>query len=222
MKYSEYEIAFSRARLNKYLKACDGNTTAALTLYHHNIKLCQKCYGILNIFEIVLRNAINEHYKAFFTDGDWIRNQLAPGGMLETHPQRNAVLKIITDLDNKEKYTNNRIVSSVTLGFWTYLFTKEPYRNGGKTLLRIFPLKTKGLGQREIYNELQAVKAFRNRIAHHEAICFDANGTKSTAEARTNYAIVLKYIRFLGYQETHLYYGLDVLPNKIMQKIDSL
>lgn len=222
MKYSEYEIAFSRARLNKYRKACDGNTTAALTLYHHNIKLCQKCYGILNIFEIVLRNAINEHYKAFFTDGDWIRNQLAPGGMLETHPQRNAVLKIITDLDNKEKYTNDRIVSSVTLGFWTYLFTKEPYKNGGKTLLRIFPSKTKGLGQRNIYNELQAVKAFRNRIAHHEAICFDTTGKKSTAEVRANYATVIKYIQFLGYRETHLYYGLDVLPNKIMQKIDSL
>ena len=102
---------------------------------------------------------------------------------------------------------------------WTYLFAKEPYKNGGKTLLKIFPSKTKGLGQRDIYNELQAVKAFRNRIAHHEAICFDAAGTKST---RANYALVIKYIQFLGYPEAHLYYGLDILPDKIMQKIDSL
>ena len=48
MKYSEYEKAFSPARLNKYLKACGGDSAAALTLYRHNIKLCQKCIGILN------------------------------------------------------------------------------------------------------------------------------------------------------------------------------
>lgn len=81
MKYPDYERSFSSARLNKYLKACDGDTVAALTLYRHNIKLCQKCYGILNIFEIVLRNAINEHYKTVFNDLDWIRSQLKPGGM---------------------------------------------------------------------------------------------------------------------------------------------
>lgn len=222
MKYPEYEKAFSPARLNKYLKACNGDTTAALTLYRHNIKLCQKCYGILNIFEVVLRNAINEHYKAFFSDPDWVRNQLKAGGMLESHPQRAAVLKTIADLDKKGRYTNDRVVSSVTFGFWTYLFTKEPYKNGGKTLLKIFPSKAKGLGQRDIYNELQLVKAFRNRIAHHEAICFDATGTKSTAGVRANYALVIKYIQFLGYPETHLYYGLDVLPDKIMKQIDSL
>ena len=50
MKYSEYEKAFSPARLNKYLKTCGGDSTAALTLYRYNIKLCQKCYGILNVF----------------------------------------------------------------------------------------------------------------------------------------------------------------------------
>lgn len=222
MKYPEYEKAFSPARLNKYLKACSGDTSAAITLYRHNVKLCQKCYGILNIFEVVLRNAIDEHYKTYFADPDWIRNQLQPGGMLETHPQREDVQKTITDLERKGKYTNDRVVSSVTFGFWTYLFTKKPYKNGGKTLLKIFPLKTKGLGQRDIYNELQTVKAFRNRIAHHEAICFDATGAKNTTGVRVNYALVIKYIQFLGYPETHLYYGLDVLPDKIMQMIDNL
>ena len=222
MKYSDYEKAFSPARLNKYLTACGGDTGAALTLYRHNIKLCQKCYGILNIFEVVLRNAINEHYKVHFADPDWIRNQLQPGGMLESHPQRAAVLNTIADLDNNGRYTNDRVVSSVTFGFWTYLFTRVPFRRGGSTLLQVFPAKTIGLGQRAVYNELQAIKNFRNRIAHHEAICFDGTGTKSTVNVRSSYALVIKYIQFLGYPESHLYYGLDVLPGKIMQKIDSL
>lgn len=222
MKYSEYEKAFSGARLNKYLNACRGNKASALTLYRHNIKLCQKCYGILNVFEIVLRNAINEHYKAFFADPDWIRHQIVPGGMLENHPQRKAVENTISELDMAGKYTNDRVVSSVSFGFWTHLFSRRPFILGGQSILQIFPDKSKGIGQRAIYNELQTVKAFRNRIAHHEAICFDDTGTKSTVSVRANCALVIKYTQFLGYPETRLYYGLDALPYKIMQKIDAL
>ena len=142
--------------------------------------------------------------------------------MLESHSQRQAVLKTIADLDKKGRYTNDRVVSSVTFGFWTYLFTKVPFRSGSSTLLKIFPAKTVGLGQRAIYNELQAIKDFRNRIAHHEAICFDDTGAKNTQPAKDSYALVIKYVQFLGYQESHLYYGLDVLPDQIIKKIDTM
>ena len=222
MKYKDYEKAFSPARLNKYLKAFGGDTVAALTLYRHNIKLCQKFYGVLNIFEVLLRNAINEHYKVYLTDHDWIRNQLTYGGMLDSHPQKVAVEKTIVDLVKNGRYTNDRLVSSVSFGFWTYLFTKKPFAAGGQTLLQIFPAKAHGLGQRAIYNELQAIKNFRNSIAHHEAICFDATGAKNTKPARDSYAMIIKYIQYLGYSESHLYYGLDVLPDKILEKIDYL
>ena len=222
MKYAEYEVAFSPASLNKYLVACGWNKAKALKLYRNNIMLCKAIYGILNVFEVVLRNAINEHYKTYFDDKNWIRNQLQPGGMLESHPQCAATIKTIADLENKGMYTNDRVVSSVTFGFWTYLFTKRPYQSGGKSLLRIFPDKEKGLGQRAIYNELQAVKSFRNRIAHYEAICFDSMGSKSTSTVRENYAIIVKYIQFLGFSESSLFYGLDVIPHKLLNKIDLL
>lgn len=52
MKYNDFEDALSAARLNKYKNACGGNTNKALTLYRHNVKLCQKFYGVLNIFEM--------------------------------------------------------------------------------------------------------------------------------------------------------------------------
>lgn len=100
--------------------------------------------------------------------------------MLETHPQKAVVEKTIRDLVKKNRYSNDRLVSSVTFGFWTYLFTKKPFAAGGKTLLQIFPAKAHGLGQRAVYNELQDIKDFRNSIAHHEAICFDDTGAKNT------------------------------------------
>ena len=222
MKYFEYEKAFSSARLNKYLKACGNNYVAALSLYRHNIKLCQKVYGMLNIFEVVLRNAINEHYKAYFSDMDWIKHQITSGGMLENHPHRLSVEKTIAELDRDGKYTNDRVVSSVTFGFWTHLFSRSPFAIGGKSLLQIFPARSKGLGQRAIYNELQGIKTFRNRIAHHEAICFDSFGAKNTQAAKDNCALVIKYVQFLGFKDSHLYYGLDVLPDKVLRKIDTL
>lgn len=220
MKSIDYEKAFSRARLHKYLKACNGNPIYALELYRNNIKLCQKFYGVLNIFEVVLRNAINEHYKVYFDDSDWIRHQLVQGGMLENHPQRNAIEQLLEDLDKNCRYTNDRVVSSVTFGFWTHLFSRRPYALGGKSLLRIFSTKTKGLGQRTIYNELQTIKEFRNRIAHHESICFDTLGNISTFAAKYNYALSIKYIRFLGYQDRHLFFRMDVNPIKNLKDIE--
>ena len=92
----------------------------------------------------------------------------------------------------------------------------------GQSLLQVFPLRTKGLGQRAVYNELQSIKEFRNRIAHHEAICFDKTGMKNTAYARESYRLIQKYIHFLGYRENHLLFGLDIFPDAILQKIDTL
>lgn len=222
MKYFEYEKAFSQARLNKYIGACNGNPTKALTLYRHNVKLCQKFYGILNIFEVVLRNAINDHYKTVFNDADWIRNQLQTGKMLENAPQRNEVLRIIDSLNNNGRYSNDRVVSSVSFGFWTHLFTKHPFRLGGQNLLQIFPDRTQGLGQRAIFNELMSIKTFRNRIAHHEAICFNSNDQIDVTMVQEKYDLILKYIKFLGYESNHLFWGIDVFPDSIIAKISTL
>lgn len=222
MKYRDYEAAFSAARLNKYKNACGGNDNKALTLYRHNVKLCQKFYGVLNIFEIVLRNAINRHYTAYFNDADWIYHQLQQGGMLEHSPQQAKVQYDITAMANHGKYTPDKVVASVSFGFWTYMFTKVPFRLGGQSLLRIFPARQSGLGQKAIFKELQQIKMFRNRIAHHEPICFDGAGQKSMVYAHTNYALILRYISFLGYDKDALFFGVDVMPDGVMNKIVQL
>ena len=222
MKYSEYEIAFSPARLNKYLVACNGNKSKALTLYRHNVKLCQKFYGILNVFEIILRNAINRHYIEYFDDNDWIKNQCAKGGMLENAPQKGEIKRTISLLERQNKYSNYRLVSSVTFGFWTYLFNRIPFRVGGMNLLQIFPNRTRGLGQRLIYNELQEIKSFRNRIAHHEAICFNNSGEINLQYAQEKLDLIKKYVIFLGYDPIKLYWGTGIRPYTLIERISNI
>lgn len=219
MNYYDYETAFSAARLSRYLTACNGNQIKALSLYRLNIRLCQKFYGILNIFEVVLRNAIDKHYKTALGDSDWINNQLQQGGMLEHTPKKQKIFDLITELAAKGTYSNDKVVSSVSFGFWTYLFTKIPYRLGGSGLLRIFPNRTHGLGQRIIYNELKRIQSFRNRIAHHEAICFNAQGMIDMTSTKAMYVLILKYIAFLGYNSNQLLFGIDILPDNIIDKI---
>ena len=222
MKYTEYEVAFSPARLNRYRIACGGDTRKAMSLYRHNVKLCQKYYGVLNIFEIILHNAIDRHYRAYFSDADWIIHQLQSGGMLAYSPQRADALKHYSQLTAKGKNTPDKMLSAQSFGFWTYIFNKIPFNAGGKHLLDIFPNKQTGLGQKTVYNELQEIKQFRNRIAHHEPICFDKMGNKNMAYAQTNYKQILKYIAFLGYSDKQLLYGYDVQTNELINKIISL
>lgn len=219
MKYKEYEVAFSPARLNRYKNACGGNSRKTISLYRHNVKLCQKYYGILNIFEIILRNAIDRHYRTYFNDADWIVNQLQPGGMLEHTPHRAEALKHHRQLTVKGKYTPDKMLSAQSFGFWTYMFNKIPFNAGGKNLLDIFPYKQIGLGQKAVYNELKDIKTFRNRIAHHEPICFDSMGNKDLTYAQVSYKQILKYLAFLGYDEKKVLYGYDVKTQLLINKI---
>ena len=89
-------------------------------------------------------------------------------------------------------------------------------------MLQIFPNKAKGLGQRAIFNELMAIKIFRNRIAHHEAICFNSNGQIDVSYVQDKYALILKYISFLGYDSNQLLWGIDILPDSTIAKIAML
>lgn len=222
MRYNKFEIALSPARLNRYVTACNGNKARALQLYRYNVKLCERLYGILNVFEVILRNAIDNHYKNQYCDPNRIKTQLAAGGFLEHAPQNTKAQLLISNLTVKGTYTNDRIVSGVSFGFWPYMFTRIPFRLGGQSLLRIFPNRTTGTNQRTIYNELQQIKNFRNRIAHYEPVCFDVTGNINTVYACDNYHLILKYVSFFGYNPQELFYGMNTNPESIISAIDTL
>ena len=88
---------------------------------------------------------------------------------------------------------NDKMVALLTMGIWTKLFSKKRYKRGGKTLLQIFPNKQKGKNQADVYKDLTHIREFRNRIAHHEPICFDGNGNINTAFARKHYELICLY-----------------------------
>ena len=113
------------------------------------------------------------------------------------------------------------MVASLSFGFWTYLFTKRNYRIGGKTLLQIFPNKKKGLSQADIYKELTEIREFRNRIAHHEPVCFDKGPVISTKHARYIYGLIKEYIKYLGYDANKVLKIVEK-PDRVLNEIERI
>ena len=219
MDYKTSQKLFSTARMGKYWKACAGDKQKTMQLYRYNLRLCQKFYGVLNVFEVTLRNAVNTHYMAYYSDKDWIVNQ-ANGGKLLSYC-KDEITQTATDYKKRGIYNNDKMVSSLTFGFWTFLFTKNNYKNGGKSLLRIFPNKAKGINQADVYLDLTHIREFRNRIAHHEPICFDGKGNISTDFARKHYKLIHDYITYLGYSSNSVIMWAEK-PDSVLAKIDRM
>ena len=82
MDFKTSQKLYSTARIGKYAHACSGDKQQAMQLYRYNLRLCQRFFGVLHLFEVMLRNAINNHYSTQLSDTDWIINQAVSGKLL--------------------------------------------------------------------------------------------------------------------------------------------
>ena len=219
MKYVDLVSLLSEARMSKYNRVTHGDKVRTVQLYHHNLKLSQRLFGVIGMFEVALRNAIYNHYRNSFNDTEWITEQAAPGKLLEH--EADEVLRVKNDFIRKGVYSADKMVASFSFGFWTYLFTRRNYKVGGKTLLQIFPNRCKGLKQTDVYNDLTQIREFRNRIAHHEPICFDANHLLSTAYAYHLYTLIRTYLEYMGYDADKVLKIVEK-PDGVLRDIERL
>lgn len=205
----------SSPRMNRYKAACSNNTKKAMTLYRHNLRLSQEMFTVISCFEIALRNAVDGNY--FNTLGNhWLRDSIAPGGGF--HAAHHFYTRWIIDgvlNDLGENYTHSKLVAKMDFGFWRYLFARNQFRALGQTLLRVFPSKPTSTSaiqynQSYVFNELAKINNIRNRIAHHEPICFQPSlSIIDTTYARQHYNLILQLFQWMGVDEGALLYGLD-------------
>jgi hypothetical protein len=220
MNYSDFEIALSKPRIGRFLLAAKGDREKALNLYKLNIQLSQTLFGLLSIFEVVLRNYIDEFYKKRFNDTEWLRAECGQGGMF-SHPlfakygfeSRTKVLTTFAQLG--KQYNHDRLVAELSFGFWTYMFAPIQFMVGGQGLHKIYINRPKGTTQKVIFNELDDVRSLRNRIAHHEPLCFNKQHKIYTDHTKNTYEIIIRHAIWLGYNPNNLYLGLDEVLNII-------
>ena len=229
MKYSEFEHFFSPKRLGRYTLACNGDKRKAMTLYRYNLRLSQEMFTIICCFEVSLRNAIDAELVPLLGP-EWLKDSIMDNGVFslpilsETHEK---IFKQYDKLGKSGKYSHSKLLASLDFGTWKYMFSPVQYNQTKQVLLNIFPnkqksTKTNQINRQYIYNELDKINSLRNRIAHHEPICFRTGQNMIyTDYVKCEHAKIQTLFAWMGIDGKSMLYGLDHV-REICDKIDGL
>ena len=217
MKFSEFQHILSEDRLQRYLLACDYDTRKTMTLYRLNLNLSQEVFTLLSCFEVAVRNAIDRILRAHLGQ-DWLRDAVLPGGVFDVPgccDSAKIIRKAYNRLQRENAYTHPKLLAEMEFGVWKYMFANPQYRAVGRTLLAIFPNKPRSSAEIQynntyIFNELDGINILRNRIAHHEPICFARRQSEiGTSYILNAYQTLHKLFLWMGIDSYSLLYGLD-------------
>lgn len=188
--YTEIRKYISQARLQNYERVCIGDTRKALKLYQTNLRVSQAFYPLLSLFEVILRNAINEEFITHFADPNWLINQQTgfmshpsltyrdsrTGLSRHNHFLKNSVAKSIHDLG--AAVSHGKIIADLKFGFWTALYDRTIYAVLAGCPIRIFTNLPASANRTMVHQKLIRVRDFRNRMYHNEPVVFskDAAG----------------------------------------------
>jgi hypothetical protein len=208
MPNSQFYTAISSPRFKRYLQAC-GNRDRALALYRANIDLPQQLYGVTGVFEVILRNSIDRHMIAQQGE-EWLENAVAPGGYFDLSPGCEVTYHSIQEAIHRLgiQYTHDELITKLTFGFWTYLFSPKEFAAAGSSLLGVFRNRPFGTKQKIIFQNLVKINDLRNRIAHHEPICFEKD-TISTNRTEKRYHLILELLTWLGCNPQQILSDID-------------
>jgi len=171
------EAAFSPDRMGTYLRAAREDRKQAVRLYTWNTAMCAAFYGPLQALEIALRNAMHRELAARYGE-EWYDS---PAAGLDRGAHERIADARTTAQRARHTATPSRVVATLPFGFWVALLSaggrtervgrKADYE---KTLWRpalrdAFPHRTP-LTRRQAHAPLVALRALRNRIAHHEPV----------------------------------------------------
>jgi hypothetical protein len=187
----------------------------AYLLYQKNLFLSQKMYAVIGMFEVVFRNTIDRHFLAS-KGGLWLENAVAPGGYLEITPGCEDSFRCVQEAIHKLglRYTHDRLIAKLTLGFWTYQFSKKEFAASGSTLLEIFPKRPFGISQKVVFQHLIRINDTRNRIAHYEPICFDHENI-STERTVKRYQLIKEMLDWLGCNSQNILSGINNIKDTV-------
>ena len=176
MRFSELEKIVSKHRMKRYLQACTSDKSKAVELYLLNIQLSSETFKLICFFEIAFRNSINNHLSNMHGE-DWIADSVSTSGFFNS-TQTSITFSIIQNLKKDTwKGSNTQLITQLGFGFWRHLFAPNQYKAIGSNLLNILINKPKStpllqINQKYIFKQLTEINDLRNRIAHHEPICF--------------------------------------------------
>ncbi len=166
------EKVFSPERMKHYFSLHPNDESHAISHYQCNLLLSEAMYQSLSVFEVALRNAICRELTVMAGQDDWYTIFLKDPDLEKLYLEITHASMLIEK--RKEQICPSKITAELTLGFWVALFNVNYQGVLWKHLRRVFPYMPKKLKQRkEISSRLNRLRKFRNRVFHHEPICWD-------------------------------------------------
>ena len=158
------EAAISRDRLEKYLLASDGNLHAALSLYERNLRLAEAFYVSLQSLEVCLRNTSHTHMSLVY-GAEWLTDHAAAP---LSDFSRSMVNDAIKEIDGQ--ISPGKIVAELKFAFWVGLVSAQYDNTLWRAALHRGFRAQSGQKRSVVHGRLNAIRRFRNRVAHHEPI----------------------------------------------------
>lgn len=163
------KITLPQIRLERYKKSNTDSFDQCIERYLWNLDLCEATYTSLHMYEIALRNNLDNHLTNKYKKANWFDM----GWIGDKDKDR------ITHVENKIRALNkiptrDRIISELPLGFWTDLFSnyyeRELWQKNDplKSIFPYIPRSEKVIGK--ISRMVNSIRIFRNRVFHHECI----------------------------------------------------
>ena len=168
-------------------------------------------------------------------DNHWLLNSIRPhessspahwGCFLQSKTKESAnLISSALIAISGSPYSHDKLLAELGFGFWRYLFAggeNKQYEVTGKILMKIFPSKPASnpeihYNQKWVFTQLSAINRFRNRLAHHEPLCFDEFEKKDTNHVRRINKLIDNLLEYMGINTAELF---TVLPNRISKICD--
>ena len=170
----ELPAVLSAPRFATYLRAAGNDRAKALELYEWNLRISSAFLVPLQICEVATRNGVAEALaKVHGENWPWsngFRRSLP-------RPKRSAHYDPARDLEATAAHrpTTGKVVADLKFAFWERLFTVgQDARLWEPHFRESFPAAPPDRTITELrilaYADVQSIRKFRNRIAHHEPI----------------------------------------------------
>ncbi len=166
------QLTISPPRFATYLRETKGDTQIALQLYHWNSEISAAFYTTLQFAEVSLRNAVVEAVEHAFGE-NWHMHK----GFFHSLPRKKGRYSPQNDIKScaERLPTAGAVVAELKFAFWQYMFVNgQVARIWNPSFGNSFPHfdRTLSIQQAcaEMFADIEKVRHFRNRIAHHEPI----------------------------------------------------
>lgn len=158
--------ALPAQRLAAYVTRADGDVELAMDYYRWSHALASECWTLISHFEVLLRHRIDtvlaDHLRETDRHIPWFLQMGDLPGASSCQ-----IDDTVTRLRTNGRLSRHQVVAGMTFGFWATLFSDDDLWK--EALHQVFTDRS-GLKRKDVTSQLDGVRRFRNRVAHHDSL----------------------------------------------------